>query len=76
VPEVTLASTVPLYDSVLAWLLEVLPHAEFHRPTVKRLALLVTDLLAGDAATAGGLAATLHPFQITPAEELGHSAPP
>jgi hypothetical protein len=63
-------STTAVYDSVLAWLLTVLPHAGFHRPTCKRLALLVTGLLAGDDATAGGLAAALHPMAITPAQEL------
>src|SRR5438552_18705090 len=45
--EDTEASTVPLYTAVLAWLLAMLPHAAFHRPTCKRLALLVTGLLVG-----------------------------
>ena len=69
-PSMTDTSTTAVYDSVLAWLLTVLPHAAFHRPTCKRLALLVTGLLAGDDATAGGLAAALHPLAITPAQEL------
>lgn len=68
-PAWTEASTVPLYNAVLAWLLAVLPRAQFHRPTCKRLALLVTGLLAGDDATASGLAASLHPLAITPARE-------
>lgn len=69
-PDSTAATTDPLYATVLAWLLQVLPRAAFHRPTCKRLALLVTGLLAGDRATGSELAATVHRLQITPAREL------
>jgi hypothetical protein len=69
-PTETAASTLPLHTAVQDWLLRVLPHAALHRPAVKRLALLVTGLLAGDGATASGLAAALHPLAITPAREL------
>lgn len=68
--ESTAASPTPLYATVLAWLLAVLPRAEFHRPTCKRLALLVTGLLAGETATTSGLADTLAGLAITPAREL------
>jgi len=68
--EYTAASTTPVYGAVLGWLLAMLPHAEFHRPTCKRLALLVTGLLAGESATTSSLANTLFGLAITPAQEL------
>ena len=68
--ERTEASTAPLYASVLGWLLEMLPHGAFHRPACKRLALLVTGLLAGETATTSGLADILHGLAISSAQEL------
>jgi Transposase DDE domain. len=54
---------------VLAWLLALLPRAACHQPTSKRLALLVSGLLAGDSATTSALAATVHQLHLTKAQE-------
>ena len=69
-PTLVLSSVKAVYDSVLEWLLGVLPGGALHRPTCKRLALLVTGLLADNKATAAGLASTLHRLRITPTREL------
>jgi len=67
--ESTPSATQPVYRSVVAWLLGLLPQAGFHRPTCKRLALLVSGLLAGDSATTSALAATIHQLHLSPARE-------
>jgi hypothetical protein len=58
-----------VFASVEEWLAENLPAAGYHRPLRKRLAVLVTSLVAGKAATVAGLAQTVHALAITPAQE-------
>jgi hypothetical protein len=60
---------VPLAERLLAWLVGLLSPAGYQRPLCKRLALLVVGLLAGDTATVGGLAQTVHGLQISAAQE-------
>lgn len=62
-------ATTALYPTVLAWLLAVLPRAAFHRPTLKRLAVLISGLLAGDTATASSMAAAVQRLQISAATQ-------
>lgn len=59
----------PLFASVFRWLAEHLPACGYHRPVCKRLAVLISGLVAGEAATVAGLAETVHALAITPAQE-------
>lgn len=61
--------TPPLFASVFAWLAEHLSAGGYHRPLLKRLAVLITGLVAGEAATVAGLAQTVHALALTPAQE-------
>lgn len=58
-----------MYASVSEWLATHLPAAGFQRPLLKRLAVLITSLVAGERATVAGLAQTVHALAITPAQE-------
>ena len=59
----------PLYESVLTWISERLAQRGYPRPLCKRLALLVTGLVAGEAATLSDVTSTVHGLAITPAKE-------
>jgi hypothetical protein len=59
----------PLYESVLTWVSERLAHRGYPRPLCKRLALLVTGLVAGEDGTLSGVASTVHGLGVTPAKE-------
>src|SRR5690348_14274542 len=59
----------PLYLSLLAWIQQRLGPRGYSRPFCKRLALLVTGLVAGERASVAGLAQELVPLAITPAQE-------
>jgi hypothetical protein len=59
----------PLYESVLTWVSERLATRGYPRPLCKRLALLVTGLVAGEGATLSGVTSTVHGLAITPAKE-------
>jgi hypothetical protein len=68
--EVSPCSDQPLFGSVLAWLVAVLPPKSFHRPACKRLAMMITGLLTGHRATTSSLAATIQTLHLTRAKEL------
>jgi hypothetical protein len=59
----------PLYESVLIWISERLATRGYPRPLCKRLALLVTGLVAGEDATLSDVTSTVHGLAITPAKE-------
>jgi hypothetical protein len=58
----------PLYDSVYALLRAHLPTSRYSKPVAKRLALLVSGLVAGDTAGLGALERTVGGLAITPAK--------
>ncbi|HEY2946885.1 MAG TPA: hypothetical protein VGJ53_00560 [Micromonosporaceae bacterium] len=59
----------PLYESVLGWVSERLARRGYPRPLCKRLALLVTGLVAGEDGTLSGVSSTVHGLAVTPAKE-------
>ena len=65
----TPAQAVPLAETVQTWVCERLQHRGYPLPVQKRIAWLVTGLIAGDHATRAGLAETLAGLAITPAKE-------
>src|SRR5262249_19229830 len=54
----------PLYESVLTWVSERLATRGYPRPLCKRLALLVTGLVAGEDATLSEVTSTVHGLAI------------
>lgn len=68
-PLSTPATDTPLYETVLAWATACVRARGYPRPLCKRLAVLVTGLLAGSRATVGSLAETLHALALSPARE-------
>lgn len=66
--EIIPATDHPLYEEVLAWVATHLRGTGYPRPFCKRLALLITGLLASDQATTGQLSTSLENLAITPAK--------
>ena len=58
----------PLYDSVYALLRAHLPAGRYSKPVAKRLALLVSGLVAGDTAGLGAIERIVGGLAITPAK--------
>jgi hypothetical protein len=58
----------PLYASVYALLRAHLPAGRYGKPAAKRLAVLVSGLVAGDTCGLGGLARTVEGLAVTPAK--------
>lgn len=59
----------PLYETVLAWVEELLDPQGYARPLCKRLAVLVSGLVATDTATLGQISASVKALAISPAKE-------
>jgi hypothetical protein len=58
----------PLYASVYALLRAHLPAGRYSKPAAKRLALLVSGLVAGDTCGVGDLTRTIEGLDVTPAK--------
>lgn len=59
----------PLYETVREWVTTVVAGQGYPQPAAKRVALLVTGLIAGERATESGLASTLAGLAITGSKE-------
>jgi hypothetical protein len=59
----------PLYAQVQGWIEEALAEQGYPRPQRKRLAALLTGLIAGEPATVSGVSATLHGLALSEARE-------
>jgi hypothetical protein len=59
----------PLYEAVLGWLARLWGEAGYRRPARKRLALLVSGLVASEAARLGKVAAAIHGLGVSAAKE-------
>jgi hypothetical protein len=59
----------PLYASVLDWLQACVAERGYSRPLCKRLAVLISGLIAAERATVGELGGAIRRLQISPAKE-------
>jgi hypothetical protein len=62
-------AAVPLYETVLAWVEGLLGPRGYGRPLSKRLAVLVSGLVASDTATLGAIGASVAALEISGARE-------
>jgi hypothetical protein len=63
------AAAVPLYETVLAWVEGLLGPRGYARPLCKRLAVLVSGLVASDRATLGAIGASVAALELSAASE-------
>lgn len=63
------ATAEPMYEAVLRWVEAVVRPQGYARPLCKRLAVLVSALVAGDRATVGALSASVGALGVSAAQE-------
>lgn len=66
-----MSARLPLYQAMLQQLTKTIPPGAVPQPSVVRLALLVTGLLAATSTVLAQVAAALDALQLTPAAQPG-----